>query len=99
MSEVTVRACPVCNERTPHEPRRVRQLTSLGILLALFFVSLRLLARRAWLPGGGLLALSSILFLRWKERRWLYIDCLRCREREERRYRSEKPRLSKIEWF
>jgi hypothetical protein len=88
---VQVLFCPICAERTPHEPRRAQALLAAASLLALAAV-----AWARWVDAiSGTLALvvAVVLALRGIERRWQFVACMRCRERERRSYRRTKPDL------
>ncbi len=90
---VQVLFCPICNERTPHEPRRLRAALVLASLSALFAAAL---GWTLWVDrGSGIFALlvAALLALRGIERRFQFVACARCRERGRERYRRTKPDL------
>jgi hypothetical protein len=90
---VRVLFCPLCAERTPHEPRRARAVLALASLLALVLVALGWARWVDPLTGTFVLVVAALLALRGIERRWQFLACMRCRERERRAYRRTKPDL------
>ena len=90
---VRVLFCPICAERTPHEPRRAQAVLVAASLVAL---ALAALAWARWVDaasGSFALVVAVVLALRGIERRWQFVACMRCRERERGAYRRTKPDL------